>query len=259
MPLPDALTSIGLQRSEAEVYLALLRLGRSNAGPIIRATGLHRQVVYTALERLGERGVVSYILQNNRKQFSAIPPDELLRKEMERFRLFTAVVPDLKALQKKANDRLHVETFIGASELVQALLSAVDSAARTDGILRITGGERASELYRFMGSRYADYVRHTSKKKVIKRLITSPANIEQYRERFLTEPRAQLRVHDMGFSMPTYSLLTQELMDLCIIGDEIIILRVWNRTIAKTYIEQFNLLWALGKELPRGSAKKPKK
>lgn len=255
MQLSPALENIGLTRSESEVYIALLRIGRTTAGPIIRNTGLHRQIVYTALERLEDRGLVSHVLQNNRKRFSAIPPDDLLRKEMERFRSFTAVIPELRSIQRKASDQLHVETFVGPNELFQALLSAVDSAGRTDGYLRIMGGERATQLYSFMGSRYADYVRYTADKKVTKRLITSPANLAQYQERFLTEPRAQLRVHEAGFSMPSASLVTQELLDLYVIGDDVVVLRIWNRTIAKSYVEHFQLLWTLGTELSRTKGK----
>ena len=250
MTLTEALSNIGLNNYEAEVYLALLRLGRTTAGPILRTTQFHRQVVYTALDRLAERGFVSFVIHNNRKQFSAANPDDLLRREMERYREFTAVIPQLKTLQKKANSQLHVETFVGSNELVQSLLSAVDSAARTDGTIRIIGGDRGSELYGFMGSRYAEYVQYAYTKGVRKHLIATPASVEQYRDRFLQEKRAKLRLHEMGFSTPTYSLITQELMDLCIISDEVLILRVWNKTIAKTYIDQFELLWKVGTPFP---------
>ena len=250
MSLSAALTKIGLNNYEAEVYLALLRIGRSTAGPVIRETKFHRQVVYTSLERLIERGLVSFTIENNRKNFSPLPPDDLLRKEMERFQVFRSAIPDLKALQKKASNDLHVETFVGPSELFQSLLSAVDSASRSDGLLRILGGDRGSNLYNFLGSRYTDYVHYVYESGVSKRLITSPATMEQYRERFLKEPRAQLRLHDMGFSMPTYSLITQDLMDLCIMGEDIVVLRVWNKSIAKSYVEHFDLLWKLGKKIP---------
>lgn len=251
--LARALEEIGLQPHEAEIYLALLRSGKSTAGPLVTSTKLHRQIVYTALERLENRGIVSHTLQNNRRNVVALPPEDLLRKEMERFRRFTSVVPDLSALQRQANNQVHVETFVGSNELIQSLLSAVDSAAKGDSVLRITGGERATDLYKAMGVRYADYVEYVREKGVTKRLITSPSTIDQYRLRFLREPGSQLRLHDVGFSMPTYSLMTHELMDLCIIADEVLVLRVRNKTLARTYIEQFDLLWKLGKPVRRST------
>lgn len=256
--LTDALAAIGLNRYEAAVYVELVRKGRTTAGPIIKATKFHRQVVYTALESLTDRGLVSYVLYNNRRQFSALPPEDLHRRESERFRSFSNVIPSLKALQKKATGQLHVETFVGAHELMQALFSATDSAARNDGLLRIIGGERASELYGFMGARYSEYVQYVYDKGVSKRLITTPSAIEQYKERLGRERRAKLRSHDLGYSAPTFSLVTHDLLDLGIISDEVVIVRVWNNTIARTYVEQFELLWKLGKRfrVPRRAVTK---
>ncbi len=251
MSLTQSLGNIGLGDYESEVYLALLRIGRTTAGPVIRQTGFHRQIVYTALERLKERGMVSFVIQNNRRQFSPIPPEDLLRKETERFRNFSSIVPELKALQKKVSNQLHVETFVGANELLQSLLSAVDSAARTDGVIRIMAGNQGSEFYRVIGSRYSEYVEYTRKKKVAKRLIVSPLTVQQYHDRFLKEPRAQMRVHDTGFSLQTYTLITAEMMDLAVMGDDIVTTRIWNKTIAKSYVEHFEGLWKSGKPLRR--------
>lgn len=245
MELSAALQNIGLNAYESEVYLALLRLGRSTAGPIIRETKFHRQVVYTALERLESRGLLSFVMRNNRKNFSPLPPDDLLRKEMQRFRAFSSAIPQLKSLQKTASKDLHMETFVGSAELLQSLLSATDSAARKDGLLRIMGGDRGSSLYGFLGARYSEYIDYVYTMGVSKRLIISPVSLEQYRDRFLKEPRAQMRIHEVGFSMPTFSLITQEFLDLGILTEEAVVVRIWNKAIAASYVEQFDSLWKI--------------
>lgn len=247
MNLPAALSGIGLTTYESEVYLALLKLGRTTAGPIIRTTKLHRQHVYTALERLQERGLVSFVVQNNRRNFIGVTPDDLLKRETERFRGFASIIPALKDLQKKATTQLHVETLVGANEFFQSLISAADSAAKGDGLLRIFPSERGSDLYGFLGARYSEYVRHVHEIGVSKRVIVSPPAAEPYRERLLLEPRAQMRCHELGFSMPTYSLITNELIDFGIVSDDIVIVRIWSKALAKTYVDQFSRLWQLAR------------
>src|SRR4030066_245445 len=80
------LEEAGLTSSEARRYLALLEKGSSRAGEISRHTGIHRRSVYDSIERLIQKGLVSYIKTNNRKYYEPANPErlvELLRKLAE--------------------------------------------------------------------------------------------------------------------------------------------------------------------------------
>ena len=69
MKLPQLLTSLGLSKNEAKVYLALLDLGSATAGKIAEKSKVHRTNVYDALERLIEKGVVTYIFKKDIKNY----------------------------------------------------------------------------------------------------------------------------------------------------------------------------------------------
>ncbi len=71
------LEEIGFTRNEIKIYLALLKLGASTTGKIIESTGLHRAIVYDTLEKLLKKGIVSFVIQNNRKVFKAYDPERL--------------------------------------------------------------------------------------------------------------------------------------------------------------------------------------
>ena len=60
-----ALEKAGLTKIESKVYLSLLDLGPSLAGQISKHSGIHRRSVYDALDRLAEKGLISYIVKNN--------------------------------------------------------------------------------------------------------------------------------------------------------------------------------------------------
>ena len=70
------LERLGLTRHESRVYLALLELGSTNAGPIIAKTKLHRQIVYSALESLIDKGIVTFVVEKNRRYFQAADPEQ---------------------------------------------------------------------------------------------------------------------------------------------------------------------------------------
>ncbi|MBI2107048.1 hypothetical protein HYT57_03620 [Candidatus Woesearchaeota archaeon] len=72
------LQNLGLGQSESKVYLSLLELGPSLAGVITKKAMINRTNCYDALRRLIEKGLVSYIIQSNRKYFRVEPPERLL-------------------------------------------------------------------------------------------------------------------------------------------------------------------------------------
>ncbi len=73
-----ALKMAGLTENEAKVYVALLRMGSTTAGPLIKVLGMHRAAVYDTLDMLTEKGLVAFVIKANRKYFEASDPDRLL-------------------------------------------------------------------------------------------------------------------------------------------------------------------------------------
>jgi len=76
--IEQQLQALGLSHNEAKVYLELVRQRQSTGGVLIKATGLHRNIIYDNMEKLIEKGLASYIVENNRKVFVASQPDALL-------------------------------------------------------------------------------------------------------------------------------------------------------------------------------------
>ena len=72
------LEELGLTKNEIKVYLALLELGSTAAGPLIKKGGMHRAAVYDIIDLLTGKGLVSYVIKANRKYFEAQDPDRLL-------------------------------------------------------------------------------------------------------------------------------------------------------------------------------------
>lgn len=72
------LNEFGLPKNEVKVYIALLKLGLTSAGQITKVSGVHRRNVYDALERLINKGLVSYVTKEKIKYFEAVNPYFLL-------------------------------------------------------------------------------------------------------------------------------------------------------------------------------------
>ncbi|MSR71626.1 MAG: hypothetical protein EXS50_03105 [Candidatus Taylorbacteria bacterium] len=57
--MEEKLEKLGFSKNLVKIYLTLLRLGNARAGELIKETGLQRSVVYTGLEHLKSRELVS--------------------------------------------------------------------------------------------------------------------------------------------------------------------------------------------------------
>lgn len=73
------LIQLGFSKNEATVYLALLRKGTASAGSLIKETGFHRNIVYDNLEKLTDKGLITYIIEDRVKRFQAKAPEALLQ------------------------------------------------------------------------------------------------------------------------------------------------------------------------------------
>ncbi|MBU2561260.1 MAG: hypothetical protein KKD17_03105 [Nanoarchaeota archaeon] len=73
----SALKSAGLSEKEALTYLDLRQYGESQTGRICERTRIPSSYIYTVLDSLLEKGLVSYKLVNNIKVFSAAEPEAL--------------------------------------------------------------------------------------------------------------------------------------------------------------------------------------
>ncbi len=80
----EILREAGLTDGEIKVYLALLELGSSTSGPIVRKSKVAKSIVYPILEKLINKGLVSYIIKQKTKYFQAAQPQKILEYIDER-------------------------------------------------------------------------------------------------------------------------------------------------------------------------------
>lgn len=78
LPFNMNLEQFGLTKTESDVYLALLREGNSLASSVIKRLQLHRATVYDVLDRLIEKGLVSYVARDGKKYYEAVNPTRFL-------------------------------------------------------------------------------------------------------------------------------------------------------------------------------------
>lgn len=157
------LEKLGLTKGEIKVFTALIDLGSTTAGAIIKNTGLQRSAVYFCLDSLIRKGLVSYIIKNNRKYFEANKPESLsellkerkkeIEKQEKELKKFIPVLFEKKKLIEKEQE---AKVYEGWKGVLNAFFDALEPLKKGD------------EAYAF--SPTADYGGANSKQ--VRRLIT---------------------------------------------------------------------------------------
>ncbi len=117
--IETALQKIGLTKGETKIYLALLELGSSTTGNIIKKSKISGSKVYEVLDRLIEKGLASSVINNNVKYFEAVNPNRLIdyleekKESIEKEKnLIHKIIPEL-ILKQKLTPTSTVKVFTG--------------------------------------------------------------------------------------------------------------------------------------------------
>ncbi len=72
------LEEFGLTKTEATIYLTLLRQGSSTAYRISKESGLYKANTYQAIESLIQKNLVIKVVINGKQKLTAVPPEEFI-------------------------------------------------------------------------------------------------------------------------------------------------------------------------------------
>ena len=106
----QALQEAGLTEGESKVYLALLEIGSSTTGPITEKSGVAKSIIHQLLEKLIQKGLVSYIIKEKTRYYQASDPQKILeyieeneKKLQENKRKVENLLPSLLSKQNSSD------------------------------------------------------------------------------------------------------------------------------------------------------------
>jgi sugar-specific transcriptional regulator TrmB len=129
---------LGFSKWESKVYLALIELGPSTTGPIVKKSEVPQSKIYEILGKLMEKGLVSYVIKKGMKHFQAADPKALLDIEDRRRKKIEEALPELELKRKFAHDPQSTEIFEGKKAVFAALTDLIKDAKKGEEYLSFT-------------------------------------------------------------------------------------------------------------------------
>jgi sugar-specific transcriptional regulator TrmB len=110
--IEEILQELGLNRRESICYTALLELGSSKVGEIVKKTGIPSSKIYEILDKLIKRGLASYVIKSNVKHYQASDPKSLINYIEEKKKKVEKILPEL-LLKQQLSSKQSIELYEG--------------------------------------------------------------------------------------------------------------------------------------------------
>lgn len=240
------LQKIGLTNSEIKVYEALLELGRSSTGKITEKANIASSKIYEILEKLIDKGLVSYIYEGSIKKFEAAPPERILdyfeekEKEMqEQKEQLKKILPELKLKQELQEKVSEASIFKG----IKGVATAYEDVLQT---------MKKGEEYYVIGSiqTFEPYLRFIRKYHMrraeagIKVKILFSAQGKEWEKNLKGIPLTKIKITDTPFLTAAIIVVyKQKTMIITSTKNDITLFRIEDNDLADSFRNSFNEMW----------------
>jgi len=230
----NELKQAGLTENETKVYLALIESGPNLAGQISRKTGLHRRSVYDVTEMLIKKGLIGYILKNNRRYFEASNPNRILEILQEKQNLLEPIVSDLLKTYSSEKEKQETNFYKGK----EGLKAIFEDQLNYKEILILGASPKAYEVLQFY---FKWYDKKRKKKKIKARIIAYDKKISKI-------PLAEIRYLPQKYESPVAVNIYGNKTAIILWAKQPIVIAIREKEIAEAYKKYFELMWKIAKK-----------
>lgn len=245
--MQEKLEKLGFSKNEALVFLALLEIGQTTTGAIIKKLGIHRNIVYEVLDKLEKRGLVVETTISGKKHFQVINPNKILDLEKERLSVAQSVVPELSKIQRKEKQEISVHQGIKEFKELRQNVFKESPKGSTIYILNALGKFYYEVTKKFITKLEDARIR----KDITQKLLIST---KDYKESFhnlknlgIDQLKTEWRTMPKDFRSPASILMYLDKVIFQIIPEEdptnptAIVIK--NKELAESYKAYFEMLW----------------
>ncbi|PIN76284.1 hypothetical protein COV18_00015 [Candidatus Woesearchaeota archaeon CG10_big_fil_rev_8_21_14_0_10_37_12] len=244
----EQLKELGLSDGQITVYSAVLELGTSTLSTIQKKTGIGRRNIYDNLNKLIEKGFVTYIIKEGKKAYTCTHPNkiqediEIKKKALEQLE---KQIPQITAFFKEVKLETQITVFRG-SESIKALLNEALTYDSTYWI----GGSSGIEQTTLRAWFKEWMLRREKQNKQMYDLSTQGTHLEEYHTTE-TEKNKKQNYH--------YKTLPEDILSfttILVFGNKVVQI-LWNKQpfafvleskeVKESYLRFFNHFW---KEAP---------
>jgi len=244
----DLFLNLGLNRKEAQTYVALLELSSTTTGAIVKKTKIPSSKIYQILENLITKGLVSYKISANKKYFEAADPPQLLNLLKEREEELKEYKKELRTLVKKLLKRQILSKKITQAKIyegfkgIKTLEEKILSLAKKGDMIYLIGAPGTEKLSP------TTYFKNIHKRRIKKGILYKIIKNYDAREavKFVDNlPLTSVKYMPKGFNTPTLFKIFKNIVVIIMYSPITIAFAMENEYIARSFKAYFNMMWQI--------------
>lgn len=245
--MEEELKLLGLNDIDIKVYLTLLKLGQSSASQIAEKAGIPRASIYDVLERLGKEGLVSYILKDFVKLFSAAEPKTIVQNLEYKKKKINDVLPELEKIKSSSTDISKTEIYTG----IKGMQTILNMILEEKEIFVIGASRKTSDVLPFFMEKW--HKERLKKKMRVKIIYNNTPEIrksyEKDKQKLGSGKYWDVKFLTVGVDNPIMTIVFgNKVMLATWKKDYPSAILIQNKDIADTYKEYILSLWKLAKK-----------
>lgn len=249
----EILQRAGLTQGEARVYVALTELGSCTVGKIVNRSGVTKSIIYQILEKLIEKGLISFIYKDKTKYYQASAPDNLLdyleKQEQELGETKEAIQEILPQLLMKRSmaERSHVTVYEGFKGIMTVYTKRFEKLKAGEEYLNL--GLPANQPKHHHAFWEKDH-RLRAKKGIKAKLLYNPRVPDEVLKNRNSYTGCDARRMPLQLETPSWILLYKDVVVIAIPqGVHPIAIEIENPEVARSFEKYFQWFWKKSKKL----------
>lgn len=234
------LEQLGWNRKEAQIYVALLKLGIASANEIAIKANLKRTTVYNFLPDLVQKGLIKKTRKNRKTLFYVEDTRNLLKPIEERKNQLEGLIKELEKIHNVLPDRPKIRFFEGESGVMQFFQETLDRTPQGQFIYEFIGPKA---FYEKLPSSFASsYVPERIKRKIPIRIIASHSKASDSLAHMARSELRQIKMVD-SFTFDGAIVIYGNNVGLLSLSTTFMGVVIENEAIATIQRAAFELLW----------------
>ena len=243
----NQLIELGFNKNEAKVYLSLISFGKASANQIISNTKFHKNIVYDNLNKLLDKGLITYVVESNHKIFCLAPSHNLIdffeEKEKEVMRkkeLAQSVSQDIDLALKKRPMKQEATIYRGVS----GIKSFYKETLNQGDYVSFGAPKESLEI---MGDYFwENYTKKRIKNKINVRLIFN-LTLRKFSQKVVGK-NTHVRFLGRQFDPRTETHIQADKVAIIVWSDEPILFLIQDKLVAQDYKNHFEGMWKVAKK-----------
>lgn len=239
--LSQKLVQLGFSHNQASVYVALTALGQCKAGQIIKQTGLHRNIVYEALDELVNRKLAFKTSKGGVAFFQLSDASSLVHDAEQQLHLAQQVGGEINRLREKSQYEVKLYEGIDGLKLYrEEVLRSLEPKNGSGGEFLMLGD--TAKITRDLEDFWLTYHRQRSAAGIPARMFFSQQSLAAAQRRGMI-PLTKTKILPANLQNSTTTDIWNDQVGIILYDTEPFVIAIKNAHFANSFREYFEQLW----------------